>query len=212
MVVSNPVPAAPPPEPVAETVLPGPPPESLPVPSLALELFPDAAGPTVPLVPPTPPAEPPSKPIPPIAEDVLMFPQAASGAVGTREFGITVKNATTFRIEEPMQCSLCHGEISGGLLAARCSCGKICHLSCGIKLGGCQDCGTDYGGMMNSVSGEAIIASVVDSRKTARREVASTVEGDEKDDMIKKLLKRVLNGEISMDEYKMLAADIKKMF
>ncbi len=205
VVVSKPVPQAPPREMTTRADLPGPPPEALPAPSLVSELFPNTARSEARPVPPL-------EHLPPPEEDTPMFPSIKSPAAGTKTSYLSVKNATTFRIEEPMPCSLCHGEISSGLLAARCSCGNICHLSCGIKLGRCQDCATDYGDMMNTVNQDSIIASVVDSRKTAKREVESKVEWDEKDDMMKKLLKRVLNGEISIDEYKMLAADIKETF
>jgi len=122
----------------------------------------------------------------------------------------SVKNASVFRIDEPMPCSICYGEISSGLQASRCSCGNISHLSCGIKIGKCSECGTDYQGMLNTVSQEAIIRSVVDSEKTAKREVEATVEWDEGEDLMLKLLKQVINKEITVEQYEMLSGDLKK--
>ena len=81
------------------------------------------------------------------------------------------RNASVFRIDEPMSCSICYGEISSGLQAFRCSCGNISHLSCGIKVCKCSECADDYQGMLNTVSQEAIVQSIEDSQRTARREV-----------------------------------------
>ena len=66
--------------------------------------------------------------------------------------------------------------------------------------------------MLNNVSQEAIINSVEDSQRTAKREVEATVEWDDREDMLKKLLKQVINKEITIEEYKMLAEDIKNVF
>ena len=125
---------------------------------------------------------------------------------------MSVKSATTFRIDEPMPCAICYGNISSGLQAARCSCGNISHLSCGIKIGRCPYCGVDYEGMIDTVSHDAIIESVEDSRMSATRVVESTVEGYEKDDMLRQLLKKVLNNSITVGEYKMLSEDVKEAF
>ena len=117
-----------------------------------------------------------------------------------------------FRLEESMPCSICFGDISEGLQALRCSCGNISHLSCGIKAGRCFDCGTDYEAIMDQASEEAILRSVEDSGKTAKREVEDLVDWDEKDDMVRTLLKQVINKEITIDEYKLLVKDIKDNF
>lgn len=66
--------------------------------------------------------------------------------------------------------------------------------------------------MINTVSQEAIIQSVEDSQKTAKREVTVNVEWDEKGDLMKGLLKQLLNKEITMEEYKMVSKDIKETF
>lgn len=117
-----------------------------------------------------------------------------------------------FGIDKPTPCSICYGKISAGLQAAKCSCGNISHLSCGIKIGKCPNCSADYQDMINTVSQEAIIQSVEDSQKTAKVEVQLKVEGDEKDDMLKKLLKQVINKEITIEEYKLLSSHIKNAF
>ena len=111
-----------------------------------------------------------------------------------------------------MPCSICFGNISAGLQAARCSCGNISHLSCGIKIGKCPDCGVDYQGMISTVSQEAIIQSVEDSQKSAKKEVEVTVEWDEKGDLLRGLLKQLLNKEITVEEYKLISKDIKDSF
>ena len=181
--------------------LPLPPAPPVPPPSLAVELFPEAvvyAG-TPPFMPPEPVAP---SPIPPV-------PQEETGIKLSHD---SIKNASLFRIAEPMPCSICYGEISSGLQASRCSCGNISHLSCGIKIGKCTECGADYESMLNTVSQQAIVESIVDSQKTAKREVEFQVEWDEKGDMMRGLLKQLLNKEITVEEYKMISKDIKESF
>ena len=173
--------------------------------------------PSVTVIPPTPlvvpaPSEP-AAPPPPSMEPPLPPPAPfAPDESGIKLSHDSVKNASTFRIDEPMPCSICYGEISGGLQAARCSCGNISHLSCGIKIGKCSDCGVDYQGMINTVSQEAIVKSVEDSQKTAKREVEVSVEWDEKGDMMRGLLKQLLNKEISVEQYQQISKDIKESF
>lgn len=123
-----------------------------------------------------------------------------------------VKGASVFSIDEPMPCSICYGDIGGGQQAIRCQCGNINHISCGIKVGQCSDCTTDYGDLLGRVNEEAVIRSVEDSKRTAKREVEETVQGDEKDDMLRRLMKKMLNNEITIEEYKLLAKDVKETF
>ena len=111
-----------------------------------------------------------------------------------------------------MPCSICYGNITDGLQAIRCNCGNIGHVSCGIKVGKCPECGTGYEDIINRVSQEAIVESVEDSRKTAKVEVEVKVEWDEKDDMMKGLLKKLLNNEISVEQYEKISMDIKESF
>jgi len=177
-----------------------PPPEAPPMPSLASELFPKADGSNL---PPPPVAAPP----PPPGSTTI-----SADARKMKLSYLSLKNASTFRIEEPMPCSICYGNISGGLQAARCSCGNISHLSCGIKIGKCPDCGVDYQGMINTVSEEAIIQSVEDSQRTAKKEVEFTVEWDEKGDMMRGLLKQLLSKEITVEQYQQISKDIKESF
>jgi len=66
--------------------------------------------------------------------------------------------------------------------------------------------------MINTVSPEAIIESVEDSRLTAKREVETREDWNEKGDMMKELLKKLLNKEISVEEYKAISNDIKDTF
>ncbi len=66
--------------------------------------------------------------------------------------------------------------------------------------------------MINTVSEKAIIESVEDSRMTAKREVETRVDWNEKGDMLKELLRKLLNKEISVDEYKAISEDIKDTF
>ena len=66
--------------------------------------------------------------------------------------------------------------------------------------------------MINTVSEEAILQSVEDSQKSAKREVEVQVDWDEKGDLMKGLLKQLLNKEITMEEYKMVSKDIKETF
>jgi len=114
-----------------------------------------------------------------------------------------------FKLGESMPCSICYGNISEGLQAIRCNCGNISHLSCGIKVGKCHECGNSYRIIIDSASEEAIIQSVEDSQKTAKREVKVTVEWNEGEDLMLKLLKQVINKEITVEEYKTLSADLK---
>ncbi len=196
-----------PPDPLPAKTIPSPPAPSVPppeptiAPSLVSELFPGAEGSDL---PPPPDAAPPP-------------PNAASSTISANKGKmklsyLSVKNASAFRIEEPMPCSICFGNISAGLQAARCSCGNISHLSCGIKIGKCPDCGVDYQGMISTVSQEAIIQSVEDSQKSAKKEVEVTVEWDEKGDLLRGLLKQLLNKEITVEEYKLISKDIKDSF
>jgi hypothetical protein len=194
-VKSVPVQAEPVPIPPAPAA---PPPEAPPMPSLASELFPKADGSDLP---------PPPDAAPPLSSTTI-----SADSRKMKLSYISLKNASTFRIEEPMPCSICFGNISGGLQAARCSCGNISHLSCGIKIGKCPECGVDYQGMINTVSEEAIIRSVEDSQKTAKKEVEVTVDWDEKGDMMRGLLKQLLNKENSVEQYQQISKDIKESF
>ena len=110
-----------------------------------------------------------------------------------------------------MPCSICYGDISAGLQAIRCPCGDISHLTCGIQIGRCSECGVDYQDIVTRVSQEAIIKSIEDSKKTAKREVGVKVDWDDTDDMMKQLLKKVINKEITVEEYKMLSNDLKNI-
>jgi len=159
--------------------------------------------------PPVPGEAPPS---PPPASDVPMPPPPMVEPPKPRPSYLDVKNASTFRIDVPMPCSLCYGEISSGLQAIRCPCGNINHLSCGIKTGKCPECGAEFQGLVEKVSQEAIVKSVVDSRKTAKRQVEMQVEWDEKGDMMKALLKKLLNNEITPEQYEKISGDIKESF
>ena len=152
--------------------------------------------------PPVPPAEPPLPPPAPFSPE----------ETGIKLSHDSVKNASVFRIDEPMPCSICYGEISSGLQASRCSCGNISHLSCGIKVGKCSECGNDYQGMLETVSQEAIVESIEDSQKTAKREVDMQVDWDEKGDMMKGLLKKLMNNEITVEQYQQISMDIRESF
>lgn len=66
--------------------------------------------------------------------------------------------------------------------------------------------------MINTVSEEAIIQSVEDSQKTAKKEVEVTVDWDEKGDMMRGLLKQLLSKEISVEQYQQISKDIKESF
>ncbi len=123
-----------------------------------------------------------------------------------------VKHAMLFKLEDSMPCSICYGSISEGLQAIRCNCGNIGHVSCSIKVGKCPECGMGYEDIVNRASEETIIESIEGSRKTAKVEVEMQVEWDEKEDMMRGLLKKLLNNEISMEEYKMVSKDIRDNF
>ncbi len=180
------------------------PPEPAPTPSLSAELFPGEA--------PVPSATTPEAPLPPPTP----APQDSSSGlqVGTRKKPsfMDVKHTMLFKLEEPMPCSICYGSITEGLQAIRCNCGNIGHVSCGIKVGKCPECGTGYEDVINRASEQAIIESVQDSEKTAKVEVEVKVEWDEKGDMMRNLLKQLLNKEITVDEYKLISKDIKESF
>ena len=109
-----------------------------------------------------------------------------------------------------MPCSICHGGISEGLQAIRCSCGELSHLSCGIRVSLCPSCGANYDEIVDSASEEAIIKSVEDSKRTAKREIVTKVESQESDNLMKQLLKQVINKEITVEEYKMLVKKLRK--
>ena len=111
-----------------------------------------------------------------------------------------------------MPCSICYGSITEGLQAIRCNCGNIGHVSCGIKVGKCPECGTGYEDIINKTSEETIVQSIEDSQKTAKVEVQVKVDWDEKGDMMRGLLKQLLNKEITVDEYKLISKDIKESF
>ena len=66
--------------------------------------------------------------------------------------------------------------------------------------------------MINTVSQEAIIESVEDSQMTAKVEVEARADWNEKGDMMKELLRKLLNKEISVEEYKAISNDIKDTF
>ena len=66
--------------------------------------------------------------------------------------------------------------------------------------------------MINTVSQEAIIESVEDSQMTAKVDVEARMDWDEKGDMMKELLRKLLNKEISVEEYKAISNDIKDTF
>ena len=122
---------------------------------------------------------------------------------------LSVKRTMLFRVEESMPCSICYGSISEGLQAIRCSCGELSHLSCGIRVSLCPSCSASYDEILDSASEEAIIKSVEDSKRTAKREVATKVETLDSDNLVKQLLKQVINKEITVEEYKMLVKDLK---
>jgi len=123
-----------------------------------------------------------------------------------------VKHTMLFKLEEPMPCSICYGSITEGLQAIRCNCGNIGHVSCGIKVGKCPECGTGYEDIINRASEETIIESIEDSQKTAKVEVEMKVEWDEKGDMMRGRLKQLLNKEITMEQYEKVSKDIKEAF
>ena len=104
------------------------------------------------------------------------------------------------------------GEISSGLQAIRCPCGNINHLSCGLKAGKCPECEVEFQGLVEKVSQEAIVMSVEDIQRTTKREVEVQVDWDEKGDMMRVLLKQLLNKEITVEEYKLISKDIKEAF
>ena len=81
-----------------------------------------------------------------------------------------------------------------------------------MKVGKCQECSANYQEILKSADEDEIIKSVVDSRRTAKREIEIKVEWDERDDMVQQLLKQFINKEITIDEYKMLVEDIKEVF
>ena len=122
---------------------------------------------------------------------------------------LSVKRSMVFKMEDSMPCSICYGDISEGVDAIRCPCGEICHLSCGMKMGQCAECGADYEDILSKINKEEVIKSIEDSNKTAKREVEEKVEWDDTEDMLKQLLRKVLNNEMSVEEYKMLSEDLK---
>ena len=108
-----------------------------------------------------------------------------------------------------MPCSICYGSISEGLQAIRCTCGELSHLTCGIRVSKCPSCSTEFDEILENASEEAIIKSVEDSKKTAKREIVTKVESHESDDLVKQLLKKVINKEITVEEYKILVKDLR---
>lgn len=68
-----------------------------------------------------------------------------------------VKHTMIFKLKESMPCSICYGNITGGLRAIRCNCGNLLHLSCGIKVAKCPERGIGYEGIIKQASEEAII-------------------------------------------------------
>ena len=188
------------------------PPASVSITPVSSTPIPTAPVPTVPLdSPPSEPLPPPdAAPPPPDA----VADKSTNLRVGLRKKPsfLDVKHTMMFKMEDSMPCSICYGSISEGLQAIRCNCGNIGHVSCGIKVGKCPECGTGYGDIINRASEEAIIQSVADSQKTAKREVELTVEWDEKGDMMKGLLKQLLNKEITIEQYQAVSKDIKETF
>ena len=64
---------------------------------------------------------------------------------------------------------------------------------------------------MDTVSEEAILESIEESEKTSVKEEGDIDQMAEKDQLLKELLKKVLNKEMSMEEYQILAEDIKAL-
>ena len=79
-------------------------------------------------------------------------------------------------------------------------------------MGKCSECGTSYDDLINRASEETILQSVEDSQKTAKVEVEVQVEWDEKGDMMRGLLKQLLNKEITVEQYQEISRDIKESF
>ena len=161
-----------------------------------------------------PPPDPGSSPETVSPSDCQEIPKSSSSTLrlGLRRKPsfLSVKRTMLFRVEESMPCSICHGGISEGLQAIRCSCGELSHLSCGIRVSLCPSCGANYDEIVDSASEEAIIKSVEDSKRTAKREIVTKVESQESDNLMKQLLKQVINKEITVEEYKMLVKKLRK--
>ena len=164
-----------------------------------------------------PPPLPPASPTPTVAPTIPPVKIPPPAPLSPEETGMelphdSVKNASVFRIDEPMPCSICFGEISGGLQASRCSCGNISHLSCGIKVGKCPVCRVDYQSMMDALSEDEIVRSVEDSQRSGNIEIEDKVETTDKDDLLRQLLTQVMKKEITIEEYQLLSRDLKKSF
>ncbi len=163
-------------------------------------------------LPPPPDFRPPEEDTPQIfSEEEIDRPTMFSPSLRKKPSYLSIKRSMLFKMEDSMPCSICYGDISAGLQAIRCPCGDISHLTCGIQIGRCSECGVDYQDIVTRVSQEAIIKSIEDSKKTAKREVGVKVDWDDTDDMMKQLLKKVINKEITVEEYKMLSNDLKNI-
>ena len=185
--------------------------------SLISELFPD-------MTDNIPPKTPSSEPLPPnevdpeysdkphIPEERKTLTLSRSRKKRVNLSYLSIKNTMLFKLEDAMPCSICFGDITEGLQAVRCSCGNICHLSCAIRIGKCTECDVDYQKLLNQASEEAILESIEDSQKTAKKELEDIIDWDEKDDLVRQLLKQVINKEISITEYKLLVKDVKRAF
>ena len=104
-------------------------------------------------------------------------------------------------LDQSVQCRICFGVVKTGLEVIQCSCGKIYHASCGIRVGECPSCSYDYKEFIDQVDEEVLIESVKDSIESGTREIDVKVEKLTTDNLLMQLKKQLVNREISIDEF-----------
>jgi len=104
-------------------------------------------------------------------------------------------------VDQSVQCRICLGVVKTGLKVIQCSCGKIYHASCGIRVGECPSCSYDYKEFIDQVDEEALIENVKDSIESGTKEIESKVEELTTDNLLMQLKKQLVNRELSIDEF-----------
>ena len=104
-------------------------------------------------------------------------------------------------LDQSVQCRICFGVVKTGLEVIQCSCGKIYHASCGIRVGECPSCSYDYREFIDQLDEEVLIENVKDSIQSGTKEIEAKVEELTTDNLLMQLKKQLVNREISTEEF-----------
>jgi len=118
------------------------------------------------------------------------------------------KKAEMIVLENSVNCRICFGTIKPGLQVIKCRCGKIYHVSCGIRVGECPSCEADYSEFIEDADEEVLIENVKDSLEGKKKKIGKKVEATTSDDLLMQLKKQLVNREITIDEYREMKKEI----